>query len=62
LRAVVVPSGRGRGRRQARGKGIGAKAHGAQDEEKTEIERHRALTWAARLKRVFAIEISACWR
>jgi hypothetical protein len=30
--------------------------------EQTEIGRHRAMTWAQRLKRVFQIEIERCWR
>jgi hypothetical protein len=30
--------------------------------EKTEVERHPSMTWAKRLKRVFAIEIERCWR
>jgi hypothetical protein len=30
--------------------------------DETAVERHRALTWAARLKRVFAIEINRCRR
>lgn len=29
--------------------------------EQTEVEHHRALTWAKRLKRVFAIEIERCF-
>jgi hypothetical protein len=50
-RAAVVPSGRGRGKRG------GTESAGT---EKTETDRHRALTWAMRLKRVFAIEIGRC--
>jgi hypothetical protein len=30
--------------------------------EMTEGHRHRAMTWAQRLKRIFAIEIERCWR
>lgn len=30
--------------------------------EKTEVQRHRAVSWAKRLKRIFAIEIERCWR
>jgi hypothetical protein len=30
--------------------------------EKTAAHRHRAMTWAKRLKRVFGIEIERCWR
>jgi hypothetical protein len=30
--------------------------------EETGIQRHRAMTWAARLKRVFALEITRCRR
>ena len=30
--------------------------------DKTEAHRHRAMTWAQRLKRVFAIDIERCWR
>lgn len=29
---------------------------------RTEVERHQSMTWAKRLKRVFAIEIERCWR
>ena len=51
----MVPSGRGRGRKggnEAEPKAV----------EKTVIGRHQALTWATRLKRVFAIEITSCSR
>jgi hypothetical protein len=30
--------------------------------EKAEVERHHSMSWAKRLKRVFAIEIERCWR
>jgi hypothetical protein len=65
LRAAVVPSGRGRGR--GKGKGAGSSPGTEAPEapaaaQQTETERHRALTWAARLKRVFAIDITACHR
>jgi hypothetical protein len=30
--------------------------------EKTEVHRHESMTWAQRLKRVFAIEIERCRR
>jgi len=63
LRGRVVPSGRGR--RRAGRAGARPKAP-----EQTGIERHRApaslrlpeMRWAARLKRVFAIEIERCQR
>ena len=35
---------------------------GANAEVKTPIERHAAMTWAQRLKRVFNIDIEACGR
>jgi hypothetical protein len=61
----VVPSGRGRGS----GKGqAAARSPGTETPEApatahhAETERHRALSWAARLKRVFTIDITACHR
>ncbi len=48
LRAQVVPKGK-------------ADADLAPS-QKTKLQRHRAMTWAARLKRVFAIEIARCRR
>jgi hypothetical protein len=51
LRAAVVPSGRRRrGRRQR------------DPVEGRPTERHRQMTWAQRLKRVFQIEITTCRR
>ena len=47
LRAQVTPAGRGRS--------IGAA-------ERSPVERHRAMSWAQRLKRVFRIEIERCER
>ena len=55
LRARVVPNGQGL-RRAGR---AGARP---QAPEPTGIERHRAMSWAQRLKRVFAIEIATCQR
>ena len=46
-RAEVIPAGRG------------IKAPPALD-ARTPAERHRAMTWAQRLKRVFGIEIETC--
>jgi len=48
-RAQVTPAKRGRG--QARKTG---------EEDRTEAERHAAMTWAQRLKRVFGIDIEIC--
>jgi hypothetical protein len=47
LRPRVVPKGH---------------AGGGDRSEKTVSDRHRAMTWAQRLKRVFAIEIQTCRR
>jgi hypothetical protein len=47
LRAEVTPAGRG--------KHTGAT-------ERSPTERHRAMTWAQRLKRVFRIDIESCER
>jgi hypothetical protein len=47
LRAAVTPAGRG-------------KKNGAS--ERSAAERHRAMSWALRLKRVFRIDIGLCQR
>ena len=47
LRAVVTPAGRGRSTGAA---------------ERSPAERHRAMSWAQRLKRVFRIDIERCER
>jgi hypothetical protein len=70
LRAQVVPSGRGL--RRSVLEGIDETIRIANDTiyglsqpkvpEPTGIERHRAMNWAARLRRVFAIEIATCRR
>ncbi|MDN5938380.1 MAG: IS91 family transposase [Salinisphaera sp.] len=49
-RALVTPARRGKGRR----------GMDTESEEKTPAERHVAMTWAQRLKRVFDIDIRAC--
>jgi hypothetical protein len=49
-RAEVTPAGRGRGTRVA-----------AQP-EKSAIERHVAMRWAQRLKRVFGVDVETCVR
>ena len=46
LRALVTPARRG-----TRVRGVGTR---------TEPEKHRAMTWARRLKRVFRIDIEKC--
>ena len=51
-RALITPAGRGKGSKQAR-----EKAH---PDDKTPAERHAAMTWAQRLKRVFNIDIETC--
>jgi len=51
IRAQVVPKGRGKS---------GAGRSGRDSSEPTPADRHRALTWAKRLKRVFAIGIETC--
>ena len=51
LRAAITPAGRGAG-------GKGAK----QDAEVPAVAKPVAMSWAQRLKRVFAIEIEACAR
>jgi hypothetical protein len=42
-----------------RGKGNKPKAADVQD-EKTPVQRHAAMTWAQRLKRVFNIDVETC--
>ena len=49
-RARVTPAKRGKGRRGT----------ADESEEKTPSERHAAMTWAQRLKRVFDIDIQTC--
>ena len=49
-RAAVTPAGRGRG------KSVAAQP------EKSAIERHVAMSWAQRLKRVFGIDVESCVR
>ena len=49
-RAAVTPAGRGRGKRVAA------------PPEKSAIERHLAMSWAQRLKRVFGIDVESCVR
>jgi hypothetical protein len=51
LRAAITPAGRGAG-------GKGAKP----DAEAPAVPKHVAMSWAQRLKRVFAIEIETCGR
>jgi hypothetical protein len=48
-RALITPAKRGRGRETSAAK---------QGEEKTPFERRVAMTWARRLKRVFAIDVA----
>jgi hypothetical protein len=50
-RAEVTPAGRGR-----------RKGKGSAPPEKSAIERHAAMTWARRLKRVFDIDVETCAR
>jgi len=47
-RIEVTPAKRGKGRTHQ------------ENEDKTSLQRHQALTWAQRLKRVFNIDISIC--
>lgn len=51
LRAAITPAGRGK-----------AGKHTANAQEKTMGERHAAMTWAQRLKRVFKIDVETCAR
>ena len=50
-RAEVTPSGRGRG-----------KGRSSAQPERSAIERHAAMRWAQRLKRVFGIDVESCVR
>ncbi|MBK9665550.1 MAG: transposase [Gammaproteobacteria bacterium] len=50
-RAEVTPSGRGR-----------RKGKGTAQPERSAIERHAAMSWAQRLKRVFGIDVESCVR
>ena len=50
-RAQVTPAGRGR-----------RKGKGTAQPERRAIERHAAMTWAQRLKRVFSIDVESCVR
>ena len=54
-RIQVTPSQRGKGRGQT-------KVAASNRLEKTPEERHRAVTWMQRLKRVFGIDIATCER
>jgi hypothetical protein len=49
LRAAITPAGRGRGARHT-------------DAPGRPVSKHASMTWAQRLKRVFAIEIETCRR
>lgn len=49
-RAQVTPARRGKGRQGA----------SIRSEDKTPAEKHAALTWAQRLKRVFDIDVQTC--
>jgi ribosomal protein S27E len=49
-RAEVTPAGRGKGKR------------GTAQTEKSAIERHAAMRWARRLRRVFDIDVESCVR
>ena len=51
-RARVTPAKRGRGGAHT--------ATGDKEEERTPAERHAAMSWAQRLKRVFGIDIETC--
>ena len=56
LRAKVVPGRQaGKAEQAQRSGGLG-------EQERTELKRHRSMTWSQRLKRVFAIEIETCRR
>ena len=46
----VTPAGRGKGRKKV----------GSDDDDRGFAERHAAMTWAQRLKRVFNIDIETC--
>lgn len=49
-RALITPAGRGKGSKQANEEG----------DDRSFTERHAAMTWAQRLKRVFNIDIETC--
>ena len=49
-RALITPAGRGKGRKKA----------GQGGDDLSFAERHGAMTWAQRLKRVFNIDVSVC--
>ncbi len=51
LRAAITPAGRGAGGKNAK-----------PDAEAPAVPKHVAMSWAQRLKRVFAIEIETCAR
>ena len=51
LRAQVTPAKRGKGSQPKRADG---------QDEKTPVQRHAAMTWAQRLKRVFNIDVEKC--
>lgn len=51
-RARITPAGRGKGSKR--------KQAATDQEERTPAERHAAMTWAQRLKRVFSIDIATC--
>ncbi len=50
-RALITPAGRGKGQKHKVTE---------QEETRTPAERHAAMTWAQRLKRVFSIDIETC--
>jgi hypothetical protein len=58
---VLAPNHRWRGEVTPANRGKAPKM-GANAEVKTPIERHAAMTWAQRLKRVFNIDIEVCSR
>ena len=51
-RAAITPSGRGRGSNKNKDR--------LHPDDRTPAERHAAMTWAQRLKRVFQIDIETC--
>ncbi|GBE10398.1 putative transposase [bacterium BMS3Abin12] len=50
-RALITPAGRDKGRKASTTE---------QAPDRTPVERHMAMTWAQRLKRVFGIDIETC--
>lgn len=50
-RALATPAKRGKGSKSRLAEGQG---------EKTPVQRHTAMTWAQRLKRVFNIDVERC--